>query len=350
MKSRICGHRTNKIKPEGKFLNRENYQKNKYQVSFVIPMLNELEAIQGCIQSILDQTYPLKEIEILVVDGYSQDGSKEIVEDLCAKLPNIRLLDNPAKKTPVALNIGIRHARGEYVIILGAHTKIHRDFVRLNMKYIEDLNVKCVGGTQINIGETFIQKAIGVTMGSFMGMPSAPYRYRKRNGYVDTVVYAAYKKELFDEVGYFDEKWRIAEDAELNWRIRKAGYKIFFTPEIITYYYPRKTISGLFKQFFNYGILRINVIKKHLDAFKLIHIIPPLFVLVSGVLLLGGFFVPAFFTALLWLWAVYIVYLIIASLRCLEKKNKRLLLVLPIIFATLHLSWGLGFLVGIFIR
>ena len=187
-------------------------------------------------------------------------------------------------------------------------------------------------------------------MGSSMGMPSAPYRYRKRNSYVDTVVYAAYKKELFDEVGYFDEMLRIAEDAELNWRIRKAGHKIFFTPEIITYYYPRKTISGLFKQFFNYGILRSNVIKKHIDAFKFIHIIPPLFVLTSAVLLLLGILIPSFLNALLWLWAAYLIYLIIASLRCLERNNLRLLFVLPIIFATLHLSWGTGFLVGIFTR
>jgi glycosyltransferase involved in cell wall biosynthesis len=116
---------------ERKYLNRDSHQKNAYKVSFVIPMLNEFEAIQGCIRSILDQSYPRDKIEILVVDGYSVDGSKEIVQELATKYPNIRLLDNPAKKTPQALNIGIRNARSDYVIILGAHTKIHISMSRM---------------------------------------------------------------------------------------------------------------------------------------------------------------------------------------------------------------------------
>jgi len=212
-------------------------------VSIVIPMLNEMEAIERCIRSILQQDYPQDKLEIVVVDGMSTDGSREKVMELARQHPSIRLYDNPAQRTPVALNIGARNATGEVVIILGAHTTIKHDFVRYNIHYMHTLDVKCVGGTQINVGDTFKQRAIGYAMGSAFGIPSAPYRFFPKKRFVDTVVYAAYKKELFEEVGYFDEELHISEDAEFNWRIRKAGYKIFYTPEIVSYYYPRKNLK-----------------------------------------------------------------------------------------------------------
>ena len=136
---------------------------------------------------------------------------------------------------------------------------------------MQSMNVCCVGGTQINTGDTFLQRAIGYAMGSRYGIPSAPYRFNKKPRFVDTVVYAAYAKELFDQIGYFDEELHISEDAEFNWRIRQTGHKIWYTPEIVSYYYPRKDLRLLAKQFFNYGILRVNVIKKHGDAVKLLH-------------------------------------------------------------------------------
>ncbi|MDZ7315371.1 MAG: glycosyltransferase family 2 protein [candidate division KSB1 bacterium] len=318
-------------------------------VSIVIPMLNEAGAIERCINSILHQDYPLEKIEIIVVDGLSTDGSREQVQALASKNPNIRLLDNPKKRTPISLNIGARNAKGSVVIILGAHTKIKQDFVRLNIYYMNKLGVKCTGGTQINVGESFFQRAVGLAMGSFFGIPSAPYRFFPKARYVDTVVYAAYKKELFDEIGYFDEELHISEDAEFNWRIRKAGYEIYYTPEIVSYYYPRKTIGKLFKQFFNYGILRVNVIKKHKDAFKLIHIIPPL-MLFTFILSLG---LSAVMPNMLWpiciLSGFYLFYLLGGALyTCASRRAWQYAFILPVIFFIMHISWALGFWVGIF--
>jgi len=275
-------------------------------------MFNEREAVGRCIGSLLEQNYPAQRIEILVVDGQSTDGSREYVEEITRKFSNVRLLNNPARSTPKGLNIGIHHAQGEIVIILGAHTYVEKSFVRLNVEYMRKLGVKCVGGTQVNMGETYLQMAIGAAMSSPFGIASAPYRFQKKEKYVDTVVYAAYRREVFDEVGYFDEELFISEDAELNWRIRKAGHRIFFTPRIVSYYFHRKTIPQVIKQFFRYGILRINVVKKHPDAFKMRHGIPPTFVLSIIATLLLGLTNPVFLKAHGGIWGLYFTYNLIA--------------------------------------
>ncbi len=317
-------------------------------VSIVIPMLNEIRAIERCIRSIQNQDYPQERIEIIVVDGLSGDGSRERVQQLAQQHHNIHLLDNPDKRTPISLNIGVKNSRGEVVIILGAHTRIKEDFVRLNIHYMQTLNVPCTGGTQINTGDTFLQRAIGYAMGSRFGIPSAPYRFNKKPRFVDTVVYAAYKKELFAQVGYFDEKLHISEDAEFNWRIRQAGHNIWFTPEIVSYYYPRKDLRLLARQFFNYGILRVNVIKKHGDAVKLLHITPPLFLITSLAMAVIGFFIPLAWSLLAGLWLIYIFYITVASIvTSRQNHGPHSCLVLPFIFIAMQISWAAGFLVGI---
>ncbi|NOZ60174.1 MAG: glycosyltransferase family 2 protein [Calditrichaeota bacterium] len=318
-------------------------------VSIVIPMYNEAGNIERCIGSIQGQNYPQEKIEIIVVDGNSSDGSREKVLSLAKNHFTIRLLTNPKRKTPSSLNMGIKNASGEVVIILGAHTKIKEDFVSQNIRLMKEMNIKCVGGTQINVGENFMQRAIGYAMGHPFGLASAPYRYGKKEKFVDTVVYAAYRKELFDEVGYFDEDLFISEDAELNWRIRQAGYKIFYSPKIVSYYYPRKTMGKLINQLFRYGILRVNVIKKHLKAIKLMHLIPPAFALATIVFLIAGIFKPFFLVPLAAIWGLYLVLAFISSLQISLEKGFQYFSILPIIFTTIHLSWGIGFLWGIFV-
>lgn len=335
-------------KNDGGYLPHPSVKESQPRVSIVIPMLNEAEAIARCVRSILDQSYPVELIEIIVVDGMSRDGSRDRVAELAKEHANIKLYDNPQRRTPIALNIGARNAQGNVVIILGAHTQIHRDFVRLNIQYMNELDVKCVGGTQLNVGETFLQRAIGLAMGSFFGIPSAPYRFLPKKRFVDTVVYASYRKELFEEIGYFDEELHISEDAEFNWRIRKAGYRIFYTPEIISYYYPRKTLGRLFKQFFNYGILRVNVIKKHQDAVKAIHLLPPLFILAIIILALASFHLPVFRLLLGILAVLYALYICWGSIyTSVKNKTGKYLFVLPLVFLTMHISWGLGFWTGL---
>ena len=318
-------------------------------VSIVIPMLNEIESIGLCLNSILAQSYPADLMEIVVVDGCSTDGSREKVLEFSKTCSNLRLLTNPLRRTPISLNIGVRNSRGDIVIILGAHTQIRNDFVEQNIRLMREQGVKCTGGTQLNTGKSFLQCAIGLAMASRFGIPSARYRFHKKPCFVDTVVYAAYARELFDQVGFFNEELHISEDAEFNWRIRKAGYRIYYSPEIVSYYYPRRNLSSLAKQFFNYGILRVNVIKKHPDAITLLHMAPPLFVLALIVLSVIAALKTEFMICLFTLLGIYLLYITAASIiTCQQTHSRQYMFVLPIIFATMQISWGLGFLAGLF--
>jgi GT2 family glycosyltransferase len=318
-------------------------------VSIVIPMLNEIDAVERCIRSIWEQDYPQERLEIVVVDGLSTDGSREKVRALMQIRDNIRLLDNPVARTPVSLNIGARSSRGDVVIILGAHTRLKADFIRQNIACMQAMDVPCTGGTQINTGVTFLQQAIGYAMGSRFGIPSAPYRFFRKPRFVDTVVYAAYKRELFEQVGYFDEELHISEDAEFNWRIRQAGHRIYFSPDIVSYYYPRKNLRLLARQFLNYGILRVNVVKKHWDAVKLLHLLPPLFLIISLILAATVFIWPASVKVLAAIWALYLVYVMLAGvITAQQQRCYRHLVLLPLIFMVMQLCWAAGFMIGIF--
>ena len=316
------------------------------RVSIVIPMRNEADNIGRCVESLMQQNYPSHLLEILVVDGMSTDGSQQIVHRLEEKYPQVRLLNNPHLLVQNGLNIGARNATGDVVIILGAHTKVEDDFIQLNISYLRDKGVMCVGGTQINVGDTFLQQTIGYAMSSPFGIATAPYRFMKKEQYVDTVVYAAYRRQLFDQVGYFETDLFISEDAEFNWRIRKAGHKILFTPRIFTYYYPRKRLDTLFKQFFKYGRARVAVVKKHYDALKALHLVPSCFVMSLVLLIVFSLWYPEARWILGGLGIAYFLGSYIAAIPVGLLHGWKHAVVLPLPFIAMHIGFGLGFMVG----
>jgi cellulose synthase/poly-beta-1,6-N-acetylglucosamine synthase-like glycosyltransferase len=317
--------------------------------SIVIPTYNEENYINNCIHSILQQDYDLSKIEIIVVDGGSTDHTLSIVKLLSKGNYRIKIVNNPVKKTPNALNIGIKTSNNEIVVILGAHTTIDKFFLFYNNKYLNETDAKVVGGTQINLGKNFMQHAIGLSMQSPFAMASAKYRWSKRSQYVDTVVYGAYRKEVFDEIGFFEDKFTISEDAELNWRIRKQGYKIYFSPEIKTFYYPRKSLKAFFKQMFRYGILRVNVLKKHSDSIKYYHLIPAIFTSLIIILSIAAIFDPNSLKILFWFFVIYfLINLFFSTIFLINKKMLFLPLVILLTFF-MQFLWGLGFIFGFII-
>lgn len=318
-----------------------------HSFSIVIPTYNEQENISNCIDSILKQNYDLNLIDIVIVDGHSSDNTIAKINEYQKKFSSITLLENPVRRTPTSLNIGIKAAKGEIIIILGAHASLDPDFIFFNNKYLNEKNVNVTGGTQINIGLNFTQKAIALAMENPFGMGSAPYRWSKKEQFVDTVVYAAYRRELFDEIGYFEENFSISEDAELNWRIRKAGHKILFSPDIKSYYHPRKTVSKFIQQMFRYGILRVHMFKKHKTAIKITHMIPPTFVFtLLTLLILTAFSVisPVFIFAML---GIYFSLNLLSVISKTSKTNLKFIPMVSFLIFVLHFSWGLGFLIGL---
>ncbi len=318
----------------------------KQKFSIVIPCVNEEDYIGNCLDSIIQQDYDKELIEVVIVDGISTDKTTDIVKEYQKKHSGIKLYSNPEKRTPVSLNIGIKKSAGDVVIILGAHTRLDSEFIKLNNKYLIEKDVKVTGGTQKNVGNGFMQQLIGLVMEMPFGMASAQYRWSRKEQFVDTVVYAAYKKELFDEVGLFEENFTIAEDAEINWRIRNAGHKIFYSPKIKSYYYPRNSIKRFLKQMFRYGILRVNVLKKHFNSLKLIHLIPSAFVLAILGLAVAGFFNPLLFKFLLILLGAHILSGFIAAMIKTFSGKLLYLPAIPLLLLFMHIAWGLGFLIG----
>jgi len=323
--------------------------KDKFSFSIVVPTLNEENYISYCLNSILEQNYDPELIEVIVVDGNSTDKTIPIIKQYQEKYPNIKLFFNPERKTPISLNIGIKNASGDVAVILGAHATIDKDFIRYNNHYMIEKNVKVTGGTQYNVGLTVKQKLIGIVMQMPFAMASAEYRWSKKEQFVDTVVYAAYKKEIFDEVGYFEENFTISEDAEINWRIRRAGYKIYYSPKIISYYYPRSSLAKFIKQMFRYGILRVNVLKKHLNSFKLFHAIPPFFVLTLMTLF---FLAPDHTFAYYTLAGIISLHFSISLFTGFNKFRKdytkwAYVPLLPFLIFLMHFAWGLGYILGL---
>ncbi len=307
-------------------------------------MRNEEGYIDRCLQSVIDQDYPRGQVEILVVDGMSTDSSRSIVSEFAGRYANVRLLDNEKKIAPAAFNCGIRKAKGDIVAIIGAHCTLAPDYLSKCAHYLSAREADCVGGPIQNIGEGFWGQAISLAMSSPFGVGDAHFRYSHRERYVDTLAFGAYRREIFDKIGLFDENLVRNQDYDLNYRLRKAGGKIFLTPAIKSYYYTRSSLPKLWSQYFQYGFWKVRMLQKHPRSVRARQLVPPLFVLV---LLLSGA-LSAISSLAAWVFALVVAsYLSLSlafSFSIAARKGWRYFPILPVIFACLHLSWGLGFL------
>lgn len=318
-------------------------------VTVTIPCRNEEKIIAKCLNSIIANDYPKDKLEVLVVDGMSDDGTREIVKKMVEEYKFIKLMDNTNKITPVALNIGIKNAQGNVVIILSAHSTVASDFVAKNIEYLQKTDANCVGGLMITVGTTSLMgKVISLALSSPFGVGNSMFRIGvAKPTYVDTVPFGAYRKEIFDKIGLFDEELVRNQDDEFNLRLIKNGGKILLVPEIVSYYYARDSLSKLWRMYFQYGYFKVRVIQKIGAVLTVRQIIPSLFV---GSLMLTGLL--SFFTKYsLWMFlAIFGLYFaanIVFSLHVALKKGLKLFFVLPVAYATLHFGYGLGFLKGV---
>lgn len=315
-------------------------------VAIVIPCLNEKDYIIKCLSSIAAQSYEGNLISTYVCDGNSNDGTQQLINDFIKEHSQFHLLINTKKTTPFALNLGIQTANTDIIIILGAHSELDKNFVAKNVESLAtDANVMCAGGILENVYENRASQIIGAAMSSSFGVGNAHFRTGTKQGFVDTVAFGAYKKEIFDKVGLFDEELIRNQDDEFNYRVTSNGYKILLNPEIKCQYYVRASYSKLFKQYFQYGYWKVYVNKKH-KAITTVRQLIPLFFVLYLISLALSFLIN-------WQWgAIYSVFLglyfLLAFVFALRKSTEvGAVFGIAFTFGILHFSYGIGYLKGI---
>jgi len=319
-------------------------------VSIIIPCKNEEKFIGNCLDSILDQNYSKNEIEILIIDGMSEDKTRKIVRSYCKKYPFIKLLDNFKKFTPFALNIGIKEARGDIIIRVDAHARYGKEYVSKSVNYLKEYGADNVGGIlkTIPAKNTLIAKAITIALSHPFGTGSYFRKGSDKLRFVDTVFGGCYKRDVFDRIGLFNEKLLRSQDMEFNLRLKKAGGKILLAPDIVSYYYPKTSLKSFLKHNFTDGIWATYPLKLAKVSLGKRHYLPLSFVLGfigTGIL---GVFIPFF----LWLFLLGIgTYLLLniyfSAKIAIKEKDFRYLFVMPLIFAARHFGYGFGSLWGL---
>lgn len=316
------------------------------KVSVTIPCRNEERYIQGCVNSVLASDYPPELLRVVVCDGRSTDRTAWIVQEIAARDPRVVLLLNEQMTTPFALNLGIRYSADcDVHIILGAHADIAPDYISRCIQHLKnDPSLGCVGGISETVAEDPITARIGKAIKSPFGIGNAYFRTGTKPSYVETVGFGAYRREVFERCGMFDEELTRNQDDEFNFRIIKAGFKIYFDPAIHSRYFVRSSYPKLWRQYYQYGLWKVYVNKKHGAVTSGRQLVPPLFVL----FLIAGLFTGMIGGTIQAVWAMILgVYLWGAIIFAARKSSLRDVPGVVWSFFILHLSYGFGFLEGI---
>ena len=317
-------------------------------VSIIIPILNEENYIAKCIESIVSQDYPKENMEAILIDGDSSDKTVEIIKSYIEKYPFIKILKNPNKTVQFALNIGIKGAVGKYIVRMDAHAEYATDYVSKCIEYLEKTGANNVGGPMIAKGKNDIQKVVAAAYHSPFALGGGKFHIEGFEGYADTVFLGSFEREYLLDIGLYDERLPRSEDDDLNFRIAENGGKIYITPEIKSVYYPRDSYKKLFKQYYEYGVWKVAVIKKHKKPARISHLIPMLFVLYLLVFGSLSIFLKPVLYAFLAILAVYILLDAYFSFKSKYIRSFQNRLRLMYVHFILHLSYGLGFWQGIF--
>jgi glycosyltransferase involved in cell wall biosynthesis len=318
-------------------------------VSVIIPCYNEQATIRLLLEAINRQTFPHTEIEVIIADGLSTDQTRAEVAGFQQEHPDlqVRLVDNPRRVIPAALNCALSAACGAFVVRLDAHSVPAADYVE-----------RCVAALAAGLGENvggvweirprgsgLVERAIAVAAAHPFGVGDALYRFTNQASYVDTVPFGAFRREVFEKFGRFDERLLTNEDYEFNARLRQQGGRIWLDPQIRSTYFARASLKALAQQYWRYGYWKWRMLRRYPKTLRWRQGLPPVFVLS----LLGWLLLALFWPQAVWLLAVeLVVYSLVLALGALPAARKqgdmRLALIVPLAIACMHVSWGAGFL------
>jgi glycosyltransferase involved in cell wall biosynthesis len=325
------------------------------EVSVIIPCKNEGDTIRLLLTALRDQSYPQSNMETIIADGLSEDDTRKKIRDFQQENPDmcIQVVDNPKLTIPSALNAAIHESHGRVIIRMDAHAIPQQDYIE-----------RCVHALDANIGENIggvwdirplndspMAKAIAAAASHPLAVGDASYRHASKAAYVDTVPFGAFKRELLDKVGLFDESLLTNEDYEFNTRIRQSGGCIWLDPEIRSVYYARKSLGELGRQYWRYGFWKAQMIKRYPKTLRLRQALPPLFVASLFVLSIASFISGLAVIILFSELALYLLALLAVGIQlAFKEKQASHLLYVPLAIATMHLNWGAGFIRGLFFR
>jgi len=325
--------------------------KQKYPfITIVIPVRNEEKYLNNTIVDLLQQDYPKERYEIIVADGESDDSTPKIVENLMKENPQIMLKTNPKKLSSSGRNVGFKNGKGDIFLVIDGHCKIiNRQLLKNLAEGFEKSGAQCLGRPQPFIipSEPTMEKAIALARGSWLGHSVKSYIHSNQEGFVSPVsVGCAYRREVFEAIGYVDESFDACEDVEFNYRVEKRGLSAYFSPGIAVYYFARKDIKGLWKQLNRYGMGRWRLIFKHPEMLD-VHTFLPLFFLI-GVLAgpITWFMKGPLFTIYMLSMLAYLGIIAGEGLRLSKGEGIRFFLKISFAFITIHLSLGMGLLRG----
>lgn len=317
-------------------------------VSVIIPCRNEKDYIGPCLDSLVENDYPNEKLEVIVVDGKSCDNTKNIIENYQKRYSFIKLKDNPNKIQNYAMNIGLKDARGRIIIRCDSHSVYCRDYIsKLVSWHQKEKDIGNVGGIWLHQFDknTIKAKAIALVQSHSFGV--GPNRYRvgsKQIAFVDTVPFGSWKREIFDEIGFFDENILKGEDLDFNIRLKKKGYKILLDPDIEIYYHPRCDFNKLYSMMYQYAYWKIKIIKKHKTLPSIRQLAPPLLIIY---MIMAAIISPLISLV----WIPLMAYVCLSALFGLQisAAQKDIKILFPCIYAfwSMHFGYGIGYIHGI---
>ncbi len=314
-------------------------------VSVIIPVRDNGEHLRASIESVINQTYTAVD-EIILGVAPSTDDTEKISKELEDANPRIKVVPNPSGKTASALNAAASLASGEFLVRVDAQCELEESYIQEAIQTIKRTGAANVGGIQKAEGKSRVERSIAMGMTSRFGVGNSKFHYGGKEGPTDTVYLGVYDTRVFQKLGGFNELLIRNQDYELNIRIRQSGRLVWFNPNLVVRYKPRPSLRTLFHQYFQYGQWKRTVVKLHPSSIKIRQIVPP--ALIIGIIL--GVTLAASLT----LWGLilpgcYLIGILIASL--MQKSSNTIeKIILMLVFPTMHIAWGLGFLVGSSIR
>ena len=325
---------------------------NVRKVSVICPVFNEEKFIEECIMSIIEQDYPQDMMEVLFVDGRSTDKTREIIERYMRQYPFIKLLDNPERIVPYALNRGLEAAKGEVIMRLDGHCTYPTNYISELVRYLYQLNADNVGGVWNTqpAKDTPICQAIAQASSHPFGVGGSMHKIgASKIIETDTVPFGCYKREIFEKTGPFDIDLVRNQDDEFNGRLHNLGGKIYLIPQVIINYTARDTLCKMRKMYYQYGLYKPLVNKKLGAPATVRQFFPLVFLLL---LIIGGtasIFSPFILHAYTTFLVLYLfIGIVVGSMSAIRMHQPLLVLLMPYVFFNIHMSYGIGYLVGIF--